>query len=163
MGSVSGFVGTEALKAKIKEHLAKLEVLASRGEWEHLCEHTAHPDRGIDWWMFPSKRLSRGQGALYQVSESDIEALNKDAAFMASYRRGVCLVALSWGWDLEQRQDVEGGNQRWKGYGVRLGKMAHSLILFGQDDLLEALRWFVKKNKVLSTLEPWVQNYLSSQ
>lgn len=144
----NGFVGSQALKQKLQSHLAKLTDLAERGQWQHLQTHTAHPDSGFDWWMFPIDRSSRGMGDLYNLSQADISFLKNDPEFMKSYREGVCLVAKSWGWDLLTRTDLTSYSQRWTGYQVRLYKMITSLELFNQTDLTDSLRYFMNMKGV---------------
>ncbi|HEX2582895.1 MAG TPA: hypothetical protein VHL30_02130 [Chlamydiales bacterium] len=146
----------EHLKAKQAEHLAKLQKLP----WRHLQTHTSHPDSGFDWWMFPIDRVSQGQGDKYQVNKAEIAALKKDPEFMQNYRTGVILVAKSWGWDLETGQDVTNEEQRWMGYQVRLGKMLHSLVLFDQNDLHQALVQCIDRAELRPSLLEWVQTYL---
>lgn len=148
------------LKKKQQEHLLKLTALAERGEWEHLQMHTAHPDSGFDWWMFPIDRPSRGHGNEYQMSLKEIQVLKSDPLFMKNYRAGVVLVAKSWGWDLENRKEISNVVQKWTNYQVRLGKMLDSLRLFKQDDLRAALTDLIKQQGLTHTLEPWVQKLL---
>ncbi len=144
------------LKEKQADHLVKLKKLP----WQHLQTHTTHPDSGFDWWMFPIDRPSAGQGDKYQVSKTDIAVLKEDSEFIKSYREGVILVAKSWGWDLEVDRDVSNGEQKWTNYQVRLGKMLHSLILFGQDDLHESLVKCIDCAGLRPSLAPWIQKYL---
>lgn len=161
--SVPGFVGIQALKRKQSMHLAKLKVLAQQGHWEHLQTHTGHPDSGFDWWMFPIDRPSLGQGSSYEVTKYDVEVLKGDSEFMNNYREGVIIIAKSWGWDLAHHRDISSEKQRWTGYQVRLGKMLHSLKLFGQKDLHDSLRRFVEENKLVDSLESWILQYLHSE
>jgi hypothetical protein len=142
------FVGTSRLKKKLIDHLAKLESLAQKGQWEHLQTHTSHPDSAFDWWMFPSDQASRGQGKRYTVNSSDILRLTSDPEFMHAYRKGVCLVAKSWGWDLEHKRNVTTNTQCWTGYTIRLEKMLYSLRLFGQNDLRKTLSQFVTERNI---------------
>jgi hypothetical protein len=152
--------GVSALKEKQKDHLIKLLQLANYGQWHHLQTHTGHPDSSFDWWMFPTNLFSTQYGNLYQVSSQDIESLKKDAAFMASYRAGIILVAKSWGWDLETNRDVTNTWQKWSDYQARLGKMLHSLQLFGQKDLHDRLVTFLHRQKISDTLSPKIKPYL---
>ena len=128
--------------------MEKLSALASSGQWQHLQEHTSHPDSGFDWWMFPIDKPSMGQGDLYKLSEEDIRVLKEDPVFMENYRRGVCLIAQSWGWDLESGNDLTNASQNWTGYTVRLYKMITSLELFEQFDLLQSLKGFMDRKGV---------------
>jgi len=154
-----GFVGVEALKKQQKDHLDKLTQFAQKGEWRHLQTHTEHRDSGFDWWMFPTDRAS-SLGDRYQVNRADIEELKKDRQFMENYRAGVLLVAHSWGWDLVNRQDLTSRALHWSHWNVRLGKMLDSLRLFGQEDLRQALSYFVNLKGLRPTLEPWIQQLL---
>ena len=150
------YVGNYFFKLKIADHLSRLKKLAEQGNWEHLRQHTSHRDSGFDWWMFPSDRDSRGQGSRYKLSQANVKELRKDRNFMENYREGVCLVALSWGWDLKNNCHVKNPHpaQKWSGYGIRLGKMLYSLRLFGEDDLRRALSQFVCKVGPQSSLIP---------
>lgn len=152
------FVGLHALKKKQKEHLAKLERFASIGAWKHLQRHTANPDSGFDWWMFPTTRPSSTHGKKYALSPRYIQALQNDPAFMASYRKGVILVAKSWGWDLLNDRDLDNPALKWDDYPVRLGKMLQSLTEFGQKDLHDTLVDFIVEHRI--SLPSWVKNYM---
>jgi hypothetical protein len=143
----------DRLKTKLIHHLGRLEALANSGEWRHIQAHTSHIDSAFDWWMFPSDKRSRGQGDLYKLSPDDILHLKRDPEFMNAYRRGVCLVAKSWGWDLENNRNVTTAAQRWTHYTIRLEKMLYSLHLFGQDDLRRTLSQFITQQRI--ALEPW--------
>ncbi len=158
--SASQFIGIEGLKRQQREHLNRLQTLAQRGEWQHLQTHTTHPDSGFDWWMFPIDRPSAGYGNYYQVSLQDVVRLKQDPEFMRNYREGVVLVAKSWGWDLENRQDLTSNIQRWTDYQVRLGKMLHSLQLFDQFDLRGSLIYFIDHANIRLTLDNWIQRLL---
>ncbi|CRX37616.1 hypothetical protein [Estrella lausannensis] len=162
LGAATGFVGTEELKRKQKSHLMKLEALAAKGEWQHLREHTAHRDSGFDWWMFPTDRSSAGQGDKYQLGKEDIAKLKADPEFMESYRNGVRLVLLSWGWDSSYDTSVQNSKQRWTNYQVRLGKMAHSLFLFEEKALLQSIQKFCDERGITPHLEPWIRKYIAS-
>ena len=156
----SGFIGIEGLKNKQADHLQKLQALANTNQWQHLREHSTHPDSGFDWWMFPTDRASAGQGDLYKLHQTDVQALKKDPVFIANYRQGVELILLSWGWDASQNKDVSNTKQHWTNYQVRLGKMAHSLSLFQQTDLLASLKQFCHTKNIFPQLEQWIKNYL---
>lgn len=150
------------LKEKMSDHLVKLQRLAARGEWSHLQTHTSHQDSGFDWWMFPTNRPSRGQGTRYMVSEIDIALLKEDREFMETYRKGVILVAKSWGFDLENQMDLTSDVQKWTGYQVRLGKMLHSLQLFGERELFDRLVQFIDLKNIRRTLEEWIISIINS-
>ncbi|MBS0648641.1 MAG: hypothetical protein JSS10_05390 [Verrucomicrobia bacterium] len=134
----------EHLKQKQKECLAQLETLAQAGDWDNLRYHR---DFGFDWWMFPIHRPS-SKGFKYSVTLDDVAELKKDAEFMQNYRKGVVLVAKSWGWDLEKRQDISDDKQNWSGYEIRLWKMHNSLKIFDQQDLYENLNYFMSSQKI---------------
>lgn len=153
------FVGTEALKAKLKSHLQKLQKFASEGKWQHLQTHTWNNDSGFDWWMFPSDTRS-SKGNLYRVSAEDVAVLKADPEFMQAYRAGVILVAKSWGWDLENDRDITNASQKWARWTIRLEKMLYSLRLFGQDDLRKTLSKYVNTYNLLTKMEPWAQECL---
>ncbi|HEV7737353.1 MAG TPA: hypothetical protein VGO47_08310, partial [Chlamydiales bacterium] len=88
------------------------------------------------------------QGKRYTVNSSDILRLTSDPEFMHAYRKGVCLVAKSWGWDLEHKRNVTTNTQCWTGYTIRLEKMLYSLRLFGQNDLRKTLSQFVTERNI---------------
>ena len=148
------------IKMKQASHLVKLQALADGDDWASLQQHTMHPDSGFDWWMFPVDRPSASWGDLYAIDANDVDGLKADAAFMESYRAGVILVAKSWGWDLENNEDVTDPVQRWTGYNVRLGKMLQSLTIFGQADLHERLVAFVDAHQLRPSLNDWILPYL---
>lgn len=159
----SGFVGHDALKKKMKNHLVKLQKLAEADQWMHLQTHTSHQDSGFDWWMFPVDRPSQGQGTKYMVNQKDVEELLSDDEFVKAYRQGVILVAKSWGFDLENKLDVTSNHQKWVGYQVRLGKMLHSLKLFNQKDLFDNLVYFIEEKNIKSGLEQWIKNIIDTK
>jgi hypothetical protein len=138
----AGFIGIKELKKKQAEHLVKLQKLASEDAWEHLREHTLHPDSGFDWWMFPINRSSASYGDKYKLEQKDIIALKADPEFMDHYREGVKLVLLSWGWDASSDCLVENDKQRWTHYQIRLNKMLLSLSLFDEKELLVSAKKF---------------------
>jgi hypothetical protein len=119
------FVGLKRLKEKQKEQLLAFEKWAEVDNW--LAFHEAH----YDWWMFPIDQPSR-LGFAYTVNQSDIVTLKNDLEFMTNYLRGVELLLLSWGWELnkmclipEPKED-----QTWHNWPIRLSKCAQSLELF---------------------------------
>ncbi len=151
------------LKDKQANHLQKLQTFAQKGDWQHLHTHTRHPDSGFDWWMFPINRGSVGYGNQYVVNQEDIANLSADKEFMSNYRKGVVLVAKSWGWDLEKNLDVTSSEQKWTGYWVRLGKMLHSLQLFNQTDLHANLVGFLTQRNLIDQIpskESWIKTIL---
>lgn len=149
------------LQNLIEQHaqqLAIFEIWAQNNNWEKFAK--AH----YDWWMFPINRGSQGQGATYQVSSEEVAQLKADPVFMSKYRRGVELVVQSWGWDLTQKKLIAPSKpgQQWTGYGVRLGKIADSLILFGEKDLYRNVQLFYQNVcKPRGGLEAWVSKACS--
>jgi hypothetical protein len=128
-------------KAVHSGQLKRFEVHAVMGTWENL--HQEH----YDWWMFPINKTSQGHGDEYAFSEANLEALRSDREFLASYRRGVQLQALAWGWNIEKGVSVLNPKkgQLWTGYGIRLAKMADSLWLMGEKTLFASLQQFAKE------------------
>jgi hypothetical protein len=153
------------IKQKLAEQLGKFEMWAEKNDWIMFTPQHSH----YDWWMFPISRPSRGFGDTYTVSKKEIDTLKQDPTFMAQYRRGVELVVRSWGWDLAGRCPVPASkltpDQHWSGYGVRLGKMADSLLLFDEIALYKDLQQFYQQvcypQHHLLPLEPWVHQALS--
>jgi len=144
------FVGTIALKKKLTYHLSKLEQLATQGQWKHIASHTNHPDSAFDWWMFPSDKPSRGQGHLYTVTKTDIARLKEDKEFMTAYKRGVELVLLAWGWDMQHSEPAQHPHpdQHWTGYKIRLEKIVYSLNLFGMTPSLCLVNKFIQAHHI---------------
>lgn len=154
------FVGVDALKSKHRDQLSKFRQLTAQGEYQHLQRHTLHPWSGSDWWLFPTDRDSKQYNGAYKLDKIALETLSKDKDFIKDYREGVKLVASSWGWDLENLTDQTDDHRKWVGYNVRLGKMLDSLKLFGQHDLHKNIVYFVKRHKIESSLDPWIQRLL---
>lgn len=139
-----------------EEHLKEyFEIWAYDKRWDMF--HTSH----YDWWMFPIPRPSVQKGELFAVSLKEIEELRSNPESMKNYRRGVELVLLSWGWDVNTGEMVPSGNrgarQSWEGYGVRLGKMADFLFRFGEEELYEQVVKFYNQVKGIYPLEVWVK------
>ena len=152
----------QLVKAKQADHLKRLEVLAEGNQWQHLANHTSHIDSGFDWWMFPTTRISSGQGDKYALSLVDVERLRQDPEFIESFRKGVMLVSRSWGWNLETQKDETGQTQKWRSWDVRLGKMMDSLHRFQQKDLHDSLIVFVNEYLDLTTFPDWIQRSAES-
>lgn len=108
--------------------------------------------------MFSVERPSRTYGDRFTVNAEDVKTLKADPKFMESYRKGIMLVALSWGRDLKTGADCTNDMQKWTGYNVRLGKMLESLTLFDQIDLKQTLVRFVKEKISLESLDRWIQD-----
>ena len=140
----------KTLRQKHKDQLAKFEQWALSGNWNTF--HTSH----YDWWMFPIMRSSDSYRDEFTFSKEGLASLKADSSFMKDFRRGVQLELLAWGWDTETGQPVShpGPDQAWTKYGVRLGKLATSLRLLGENDLYQKVQEFAKANKVKA--DPWV-------
>jgi hypothetical protein len=120
------FVGLKRLKEKQKGQLLDFEIWAESSNW--LAFHKAH----YDWWMFPIDQPSR-LGLMYTVDKMDIENLKMDEEFMTNYIRGVELLLLAWGWELNKNALIPAPqkHQIWHNWPIRLSKCAQSLELFG--------------------------------
>lgn len=123
------FVGIKGLKKKHKNQLHLFEEWAASNNW--LAFHEAH----YDWWMFPIDQPSR-LGFAYTLDAETISFLQHDEQFMQDYLRGVELLLLSWGWNLQQECLVTepGLHQHWHNWPIRLSKCAQSLELFQCTD-----------------------------
>ena len=146
------------LKRRQAEQLRIFEGYARGHQWDRF--HTDH----YDWWMFPINRPS-SYGDLYNFSATELESLRSNPEFMASYRRGVQLVALSYGWDTTTSTPVplmEKG-QGWRHYGVRLGKMATSLQLLHEDGLFHSMQQFARLMVDPRKVDGWVIESLRLQ
>lgn len=131
------FVGLESLKAAHAAQIADFEAWAASGEWERF--HTSH----YDWWTFPIDKPS-SYGLKYTVYAEDIAELKRDAAFMERLRRGIELLTLSWGWDLNKAAPLAqtAPGQSWHQWPVRLHKAALAAKLFGLDLEFQSLRTY---------------------
>ncbi len=152
------------IKTKNIEQVHLFEKWAKEDDWKRFSPAYSH----YDWWAFPISVSSSSYGDTYAVNKDEIEVLKADPEFMQGYRQGVNLVVLSWGWDLKKNGRLLGderkSGQQWTGYGVRLGKMADSLKLFGEMELYKSLQHFFdvvcipQANKY--PLEKWVYTNL---
>lgn len=103
-----------------------------------------------DWWMFPTsddgENAPEQQGA-FKVSKIEVEELKKDAEFMENYREGIKLQMLSYGWNTDTNSFVKKRlkNQNYNNYHIRLGKLAHSLGMFGEKELHSSVKAFADK------------------
>ncbi len=149
-------LSAKALTVKEKQawQLAQFEKWAASGDWGQI--HRAH----YDWWMYPISRGSAGQGTTYAVNAKEIAELKADPEFMANYLRGVELGARAWGWDIHASKPVENPtrDQKWQNWGVRLGKMADSLHLFGQEELRASMLEYALQGPL--NLENWIWDNL---
>lgn len=153
----------DEIKRAHHKQLQQFEEWAQKGDWKRFTPHYSH----YDWWVFPIQRAS-SLGTKYSVNDAEIQILKNDTDFMAKYRRGVELVLNSWGWDPIQNQEIPLGqktpDQKWEGYGVRLGKMADSLYLFGEKELYSSVQKFSQTccyRANVTPLEGWVIQNLS--
>jgi hypothetical protein len=162
------FVGIQGMKDSLRKRnsagdgdLNKFIAWAQAGDWEQFGPNFHH----YDWWMFPIDRSSSGQGWQFTVYHEDIQALKADQAFLKDYRLGAILLIQSWGWDVKNKCSYAhpGQGQKWRNWDVRLGKLAHSLILFEQWDLYDSLEAYVKQLTQSNVqLESWVLSYFPS-
>lgn len=129
------FVGLEKLRQKHATQVELFERWASERNWKEF--HDSH----YDWWAFPIDKPSR-LGYAYTVFEEEIEALKRDPEFMKKYVRGVELMMLSWGWDLQAEQEIADPDpgQKWSDWPIRLSKCAQSLELFERRTELASVK-----------------------
>ena len=129
------FVGIEKLKQKHAAQIADFERWAAQAEWERF--HTSH----YDWWAFPIDHPS-SYGFMWVVYEGEAAALKSDPLFVETYRKGVALVAASWGWDVLGQCYLANPKpgQSWHQWPIRLYKMAQSVKLFGYEELFKSLK-----------------------
>lgn len=141
----------EFVKKVHKKQVEAFRKAAQEGRWERFDHRNSH----YDWWAFPITRMS-SYNDLFSVTPDDIELLKKDLEFMKRFREGVKLVVNSWGWDLDKDGPIidKKATQTWIGYEVRLGKMADSLNLFGEKELLHRLQNFARQHDIK---EEWVR------
>jgi hypothetical protein len=162
------FVGIQGMKDSLRKRnmagdgdLNKFIAWAQAGDWKQFGPSYHH----YDWWMFPIDRSSSGQGLKFTVYQQDIQALKADQEFLKDYRLGAILLIQSWGWDVKNKYNYAhpAPGQKWRNWDVRLGKLAHSLILFEQWELYDSLKAYVKQltqNNI--SLEAWVQAYFAN-
>jgi hypothetical protein len=138
----------QKLKNKHQEQIQIFEQFARQNEWYKFRPDVSH----YDWWAFPiiiTHPNPSSTSRAWAVTAEDIATLQHDPEFMARYRRGVQLVVLSWGWDLEHDHtippDIRKPDQQWTGYVIRLGKMADSLRMFGEKELFRRLKTFYEQ------------------
>jgi hypothetical protein len=95
--------------------------------------------------MFPYDKSS-AYGKAYTVYEAEVLELKKDDDFINNYLRGVELLLLSWGWDLERRCFVEnpGTSQCWADWPIRIYKCGCSLLLFGFDGVFQSVKMYAE-------------------
>lgn len=129
------FVGLPALKDQQRRQLEIFEPAVRRADWRAI--HHAH----YDWWMFPIDEPS-SYGLAWTVYEGDVVELKQDAGYLERYRRGVDLLATSWGWDLSRRAWVPPPqpDQCWQRWPIRLYKATKSVKLFGCRTEFESLK-----------------------
>lgn len=132
------FVGLEYLKKKHAAQIAEFEQWASERDW--MAFHNSH----YDWWTFPYGYHTSSYGAAYAIYEYEAEHLKQDEQFIKRFLRGVELLMLSWGWDLNGRCHIPNPDpdQCWQDWPIRLYKCAKSLKLFGFEEEFRSVREF---------------------
>lgn len=128
------FVGVDEIMQKQSDQLELFEYWAEQHDWTAF--HTAH----YDWWMFPIDQPSR-LGFAYTVFDEELKMLKENSGYMKKYLRGVELLMLSWGWNLNEKKFIENPEmgQTWHDWPIRLYKCAQSLQLFGCMNELNAV------------------------
>lgn len=146
----------KTIKDKHTEQLKRFEAWAAQGTWQTF--HDSH----YDWWMFPITRDSAGQGDTYTLDSESIHILKNDPEFMQNYRRGIELVGRSWGWEVKKSQliDNPSASQKWANWPVRLGKMADSMRLFGEETYLKSMKSYALQHTPYQAFEGWVKKAL---
>ena len=146
----------KTIKDKQAEQLKQFEAWAAKNDWQTF--HASH----YDWWMFPITRDSQGQGNTYTLDAESTRLLKNDPEFMQNFRRGVELVARSWGWEVKNSQltDHPTADQKWANWPVRLGKMADSMKLFDQKDDLESMKNYAIQHTPYQSFEGWIKKAL---
>ncbi len=143
------FVGVPALIEQHRKQIADFESWAANRQWMQF--HLNH----YDWWAFPISFRS-SYGKRYTVYEGEIHAMNQQSEFVVRHRRGIELLALSWGWDVHHSDFIEhpDTDQAWQHWTVRLYKAAWSAQLFSHMDLFESLKtyalWLMKRGEDFS-------------
>lgn len=129
------FAGLETLKRTHNDQIAQFEDWAARNDWETF--HRSH----YDWWAFPIDQPS-AYGFKWVVYEGEIASLKTEAEFMSSYRRGLVLLAASWGWDLDSADFLTHPlpSQCWHNWPIRLYKAAYSGRLFGEHRVFNSYK-----------------------
>ena len=97
--SSSDFVGLIKLKSTHAKQIDNFRHWAAQKEW--ISFHENH----YDWWTFPINDKS-SFGLTYTVFKEETDLLQTDSEFMNNFRDGLRLVALSWGWKLETREEI---------------------------------------------------------
>ncbi len=135
---------------KHAEQMEKFESWASDKKWQNfngsgtglLSPRNPH----YDWWMFPVNYASQGRGKDYVATETVVAHLQSNSSFMKAYRKGVHVVAKSWGWDLATGKKLANATSHQQfdpteyKYDIRLTKMLYSLLLFKEYDLYNQVR-----------------------
>ncbi|WP_187262157.1 hypothetical protein [Pontibacter beigongshangensis] len=120
------FAGIAALKIKQAEQLEQFEQWATARTWNRF--HNTH----YDWWMFPVEKPS-SHGYTWTVMKEEVQQLKQDPEYIENYLRGVELLMLAWGWNLQAEELINNTDpsQTWHNWPIRLHKCASSLLLFG--------------------------------
>jgi len=132
------FVGLEMLKKKHHAQYLEFEAWAAKSQW--IKFHQSH----YDWWAFPYADASGAYAFAYSIFEYETEILKNDKAFMSEFARGVELLMLSWGWDLQNECFIANAehNQVWQNWAIRLYKCGRALKQFGLAKEFESVRKF---------------------
>lgn len=94
--------------------------------------------------MFPINEKS-SFGYVYTLNEANLDELKKDSEFIKNWKRGVELLMVAWGWNLEEKKMIEkptSPHQKWTHYPVRLYKASLSAKLLDQKEVFESLNQF---------------------
>ena len=155
-------VKLQKIKERHADQLQQFEDFARSGQWHLFRPEHSH----YDWWAFPIIIDFDNPSAKtreYAVTHEEIQELKKDPEYMTRYRRCIQLVVQSWGWDLEHDcaipESERHPDQRWTGYGVRLGKMMKSIRFFEEKELFRKLQhFFEEKGRIGLTLpnDGWI-------
>lgn len=155
--------------AEVKEKVEKIktkqaETYENFSTWQREQKWESFAHAHYDWWMFPVERPSRNYGEEYSVTKEQVKALKEDEEFMRRYHDSIRMVLLSWGWDIDTGKPITPSNSEQIFRGgtkmVRLGKIASSLRLFGEQEYWDSLRNFVLSRGLTHDLEPWMMESL---
>lgn len=80
------------------------------------------------------------------ITTDDIKELKSNLEWMSDYRKGIALLLLSWGWDIENKKPVEkpNKNQQWQSYPIRFYKAAKSAYLFGEETYFNSMKLYAE-------------------
>ena len=116
------FIGLDTIKKKNSEQVKEFRTYAKYKDY-HLFHNTHY-----DWWTFPIEKKSKF-GFGYSIDLIDAKILKQDKIYMDNYLEGVKLLALAWGWDIENQKLFEKrqSTQKWSFWPIRLYKATRSL------------------------------------